>query len=132
MVFAVIPLVLMTGCQELNTPHISPHPIHFVTIDDGVSDTNLRTKTGEEVRWVNVRTAPVAVIFPGPMNGDLSCKRGFLQDEDQRTTAVILPDEYASLCFSKAGRLTYRVVDVQRQDVELNHAATIHVVTADR
>lgn len=132
MVFAMLALVLMNGCQELNTPHIPFHPIHFVTIDDGVSDTNLRTKTGEEVRWVNVRTAPVAVIFPGLMDGDLSCNRGFSQGEDRRITAVIFPDSQASLCFSKPGQLTYRVVDVQRSDVELNHAATIQVVTAGR
>lgn len=120
-------LALVTGCQWLHAPR-SLEPIHFVSIEDGVSDTDLRTKTGEEVRWVNVRPAPVAVIFSGLVRGDLSCRRGFSRDEAERIAAIIFPDSHASLCFSKAGRMTYRVVEINRPDVELNQTATVQVV----
>jgi len=120
-------LTLVAGCQWLPIA-ASPVPIHYVAIEDGVSDTDLRTKAGEEVRWVNVRTAPVAVIFSGLVRDDLSCKRGFAKDEAARMTAIIFPDEYASLCFSKSGKNTYRVVDVQRPGVELNHEAAVRVL----
>lgn len=130
-IFTMAMLALMTGCQGLTAAR-APVPIHYVAIEDGVSDTDLRTKADEEVRWVNVRAAPVAVIFSGLVSDDLSCKRGFTKDEAARMTAIILPDDTASLCFSKAGRLTYRVVDVQRPGIELNHVATIQVVGAQQ
>jgi len=122
-------LALVTGCQGLTAARV-PAPIHYVAIEDGVSDTDLQTKAGEEVRWINVRTAPVAVIFPGPMNGDLSCTKGFKKDEAARMTAIIFPDDYASLCFSEGGRQTYRVLDASRQGVELNHEVTVEVIEA--
>lgn len=128
-IVAMTVLALMAGCQRLTTADIPP-PIHYVVIDDGVSDTDLRTKAGDEVRWVNVRAAPVVVIFPGLVSDELSCNRGFSKEDPARVTAIILPDDTASLCFSKAGRLTYRVVDAQRPGVELNHAATVQVVDA--
>ena len=120
-------LALVTGCQWLTSPR-THQPIHFVAIEEGVSDADLLTKAGEEVRWVNVRSAPVAVIFSGLVRGDLSCRRGFSRDEAERIAAVIFPDSHASLCFSKAGRMTYRVVEINRSDVELNQTATIQVV----
>lgn len=125
--FGLALLALMTGCHVL-TAATPPATIHYVAIDDGVSDTDLRTKVGEEVRWVNVRTAPVAVVFSGLVRDDLSCKRGFSKDEAARMTAIIFPDEYASLCFSKSAENTYRVIDVRRPGVELNHAAAVRVL----
>ena len=128
-IVAMVLLALMTGCQWLPVVR-APVPIHYVVIEDGVSDTDLRAKAGEEVRWVNVRAAPVAVIFSGLARDDLSCKRWFEKDEAARMTAIIFPDEHASLCFTKSGRKIYRVLDAQRPGVELNHAATVLVIDA--
>jgi len=79
---------------------------------------------------VNVRLAPVSVVFNGLQPGQLSCQRGFSASTDAHLTAVILPDENASLCISAAGRKTYRVLDAQRPGVELNHEAIVEVVPA--
>lgn len=73
---------------------------------------------------------PVAVIFSGLVRDDLSCKRGFAKDEAARITAIILPDQYASLCFSKRGHKTYRVLDIRRPSFELNHEVTVEVIEA--
>jgi hypothetical protein len=129
---AVVLLALPAGCAHGEpSAQAKPVPIHFVVIDDGVSDSDVQTRAGEEVRWVNVRATPVSIEFNGLRHGEVSCARGFSNSTNAHLTAVILPDHNASLCFSKAGQLTYRVVDVQRPGVELNHSATIHVAGAD-
>jgi hypothetical protein len=61
---------------------------------------------------------------------DRSCKRGFAKDETARVAAIIPPDEHASLWFSHSGHKTYRVLDVQRPGVELNHAADVQIIDA--
>ena len=122
-------LALMAGCQWL-PPAVSPVPIHYVAIEDGVSDADLRAKAGEEVRWVNVRKSPVSVVFNGLQPVQLSCKRGFSASADAHLTAVMHPDDNASLCFSAAGRQTYRVLDAQRPGLELNHEVTVEIVPA--
>jgi hypothetical protein len=93
------------GCAQTNpsAPSASGR-IQYVVIDDGISDSSVRVQAGVEVRWVNVRLAPVSVVFNGLQAGQLSCKRGFSASADAHMTAVILPDENASLCIPAAGR----------------------------
>jgi hypothetical protein len=128
-IVATILVGLITGCQDLTAVR-PPVPIHYVAIEDGVSDADLRTKVGEEVRWVNVRKTPVSVVFDGLGHGDVSCGHGFSNSTNAHVTAVILPDHHASLCFSTAGRRTYRVFDANRREIELNHEAAVEIVAS--
>jgi hypothetical protein len=130
-IFAVALLALMAGCAhgEFSVPP-KPVPIHFVVIEDGVSDTNLHTKAGEEVRWVNVRQTLVSIEFNGLEPGKLSCEHGFSNSMNSHLAAVILPDDNVSLCFSAAGRHTYRVLDASRPGVELNHEAAVEIAAS--
>ncbi len=130
-VLGLVVLMLTAGCAQTNpsVPSVFGR-IHYVVIDDGVSDSQVRAQVGEEVRWVNVRLTPVSVVFNGLRHGDVSCEHGFSNSTDARLTAVILPDHNASLCFSTVGRRTYRVLDGQRPGVELNHSAAVEVIEA--
>jgi plastocyanin len=123
--------MLTAGCAQTN-PSAPPAPgrIHHVVIDDGVSDNDVRAQVGEEVRWVNVRQTPVSVVFNGLQHGEVSCEHGFSNSTNSHMTAVILPDDNASLCFSAVGRQTYRVLDASRPGIELNHEAAVRVINA--
>lgn len=128
-VLGLIAFMLTVGCAQTNPAVPSAFArIHYVVIDDGVSDGHVRAQVGEEVRWVNVRLAPVSVVFNGLQPGQLSCKRGFSVSADAHLTAIILPDDNASLCFAAGGRQTYRVLDAHRAGVELNHEVTVEIV----
>ena len=131
MMLGVIVFTLSAGCAQTDPSVTSASGrIHYVVIDDGVSDSNVRAQAGEEVRWVNVRKTPVSVVFNGLQHGDVSCERGFSNSTNSHMTAVIPPDDKASLCFRAGGRQTYRVLDVQRSGVELNHEVSVEVVPA--
>jgi hypothetical protein len=127
--WGIVTLSLVTGCH--NPARSVPRAlIQYVVIDDGVSDQHVRVQAGQEVRWVNVRRAPVSVVFNGLQYEDVSCTRGFSNSTNAHLAAVILPDDNASLCFSALGRRTYRVLDAHRPGVELNHEATVEIIEA--
>jgi hypothetical protein len=132
----IIVLLLLASMSAVGCAQTSPSAssasgrIHFVVIEDGVSDNDVQARAGEEVRWVNVRTAPVSVIFNELQHGDVSCEHGFSNSTNAHMAAVILPDHNASLCFSAVGRRTYRVLDAHRPSVELNREAAVEVVEA--
>jgi hypothetical protein len=127
----LVAFMVTAGCLHANPSDVpEPGRIHYVVIDDGVSDTDVRTRAGEAVRWVNVRTTPVSLVFDEVLKNQVSCRLGFVDSKDARLFAVILPDEYASLCFSQSGHRTYRVLDAHRPGVELNHAAKVRIIDA--
>lgn len=128
-ILGLVVFMLAAGCAPVSpSVQSASGRIHYVVIDDGVSDSHVRARAGEEVRWVNVRQAPVSVVFNGLRHGDVSCEHGFSNSTSAHVSAVILPDDNASLCFSAVGRQTYRVLDAQRAGIELNHEATVEVV----
>lgn len=131
MMLGVSLFMLASGCAQTDPSVPFAHDrIHHVVIEDGVSDNDVQARAGEEVRWVNVRTTPVSVVFDGLQHGDVSCERGFSNSTNAHMAAVIPPDGNASLCFSTVGRRTYRVLDTQRSGVELNHEVTVEVIEA--
>lgn len=121
--------LLVAGCAQMETS-APPARIHYVAIEDGVSDTEVQARAGEEVRWVNVRTSAVSLVFENVSKSQVSCWRGFTETDDARLSAVIRPDDYVSLCFTESGSKTYRVLDARRPGVEINHEAAVKVVGA--
>lgn len=131
MVLGLIAFLCASGCAEKGSPVPSVSGrVHYVVIEDGVSVNHVRTQAGEEVRWVNVRPTPVSVVFDGLGHGDVSCEHGFAGSTNSHITAVILPDHDASLCFSTVGRRTYRVIDANRPEIELNHEAAVEIMAS--
>ncbi len=82
--------------------------IHDVKFEERMTPTNLRVQVGDEVRWVNQRSTAVQVQFLGSALDDVVCQSGFSSLlRRQQESAEIKPNQTASLCFGKAGTVTY-------------------------
>ena len=79
--------------------------IYDVKIENGIAPSALAVQTGDEVRWVNHRTAPVNLHFFGREN-DYVCERGVKKRQD---ALRIEPGKATSLCFGKPGNVGYHV-----------------------
>ena len=82
--------------------------IHNVKFEERMTPVTLGVQLGDEIRWVNQRSAPVTVEFLGDALDDVTCQSGFSNILlRQQETAAIKPNESASLCFGKVGTVTY-------------------------
>jgi plastocyanin len=82
--------------------------IHDVRFETHMTPVNLWVRPGDEVRWVNQRSTPVTVEFLGNALDDVTCQSGFSSFlKRQQEAATIKPNESVSLCFGKAGTVTY-------------------------
>ena len=84
--------------------------VHDIRVIEGPEPADLTVNIGDEVRWVNARTLPIRVDLLDIKSEHVSCGRGFfnligmIQD-----SATIKANESASLCFTKAGVLSYNI-----------------------
>src|SRR5919106_1408135 len=82
--------------------------VHDIKITaDEVTPKKITVQPGDEIRWVNHRTAPVSIAFTDPLDQKLTCQRHFAQMTGRGHTTTIAPNESASLCFTGPGVLTY-------------------------
>jgi hypothetical protein len=111
-------LLFLLGCQGLPT----------VTRTGDVKDVTM-VNPGDEVRWVNKRTAPVRVVLIDQVsNKQLSCKRNFGGMMTSGDTAKLDTNESASLCFRDAGTFRYTVrMETSRTTGELNVPGVVKV-----
>ena len=102
-------VILGVGCA-MGLPNTSrTGSIHDITIEQEILPVEASANVGDEVRFVNHRTADVKVIF---LEGDLdkvSCQRGFRSMGVMREAAKIAPGDAASVCFNKPGVYSYTV-----------------------
>jgi len=102
-------VILGMGCA-MSIPNTSrTGSIHDITIEQEILPVEASANIGDEVRFVNHRTAAVKVIF---LEGDLdkvSCQRGFRSMGVMREAAKIAPGDAASICFNKPGFYSYTV-----------------------
>jgi plastocyanin len=104
-----IALLFMLGCQ--GTPTVTrTGDVKDIIIGDDLSSREIAVNTGDEVRWINKRTAPVRVVFLDPVSDkQLSCKNnvgGWMTPSD---TAQLGKNETASACFRDPGYYRYIV-----------------------
>ena len=106
-------LLTSAGCAALaGTSNIASSSrtgaIHDVRFEERMTPVNLRVQAGDEVRWVNQRSTSVEVQFLGEALNDVVCQSGFSNLlRRQQESATIRPNESASLCFGRAGTVTY-------------------------
>lgn len=82
--------------------------IHDVNFEQRMTPVNLSVQPGDEIRWVNQRSTPVTVEFLGNALDEVVCQSGFSSLlRRQQESATIEPNESASLCFGRAGTVTY-------------------------
>ena len=97
------------GCQ--GTPTVTRSgDVKDIIIGDNLSSGEVAVSPGDEVRWVNKRTAPVRVIFLDPMaDKQLSCQNNFGGMMTPSNTAKLGMNETASACFRDPGYVRYTV-----------------------
>jgi plastocyanin len=124
---AILSLVVFLGCGSTSSSH-GPN-VHTVNIGQKISPLQLNAGRGDEVRWMNQRAEPVAVIIPTTDAMPLSCLTGFTHADRTRLSAVIPPRSSASLCFAEMGKYDYLVrLDVNQSGGNIDRAASIFVV----
>ena len=104
-----VALVFLAGCES--TPTVTRSgDVKDIIIGDNLSSGEVVVSPGDEVRWVNKRTAPVRVIFLDPMaDKQLSCKNNFGGLMTPSNTAKLATNETASACFRDPGYFRYTV-----------------------
>jgi len=104
-----VALVFVLGCQGLPTV-TRTGDVKDIIIGDDLVAGEIAVSPGDEVRWVNKRTAPVRIVFIDPLlDKQLSCKNnigGLMTPSD---TARLATNETASVCFRDAGFPRYTV-----------------------
>jgi hypothetical protein len=87
-------------------------PIRFIHIRDRVVPENLHAFIGEEVRWVNLRSAPVRLEITEPDRLEPSCHQGAARPDYSGETgqsAMIPPGRDIGACFMHGGVIRYTV-----------------------
>ena len=83
-----------------------------VRIGDSLNPKEIEVRHGDEVRFVNARSAPIKVEFVESLKDSIACQNGFVTSrfsEEGRNINIttIKPDKYASLCFLSPGVYHY-------------------------
>ena len=102
-------VVFVLGCQ--GTPTVTRSgDVKDIIIGDNQSFGEMTVSPGDEVRWVNKRTAPVRIVFLDPVSDkQLSCQNNFGGMMTPSNTAKLATNETASACFRDPGYFRYTV-----------------------
>lgn len=104
-----VALLLVLGCQGAPTV-TRTGDVKDIIIGDDLSSREAAVNTGDEVRWINKRTAPVRIIFLDPVSDkQLSCNNNFGGWMTSSDTAKLGNNETASACFRDPGYFRYIV-----------------------
>lgn len=104
-----VALVFAVGCQGMPTV-TRTGDVKDIMIGDSLTSGYIAVGPGDEVRWINKRTAPVRVVFLDPeWDNQLSCKNNFGGWMTRSDTAQLATNETASVCFRDAGTFRYTV-----------------------
>jgi len=123
-----VALVFVLGCQ--GTPTVTrTGDVKDIIIGDDLSSREIAVSPGDEVRWINKRTAPLRIIFIDPvLDKQLSCKNNFGGWMTPSDTAHLATNETASLCFRDSGTFRYTVrMESAKTTGELNVSGVVKV-----
>jgi plastocyanin len=102
-------LLFVLGCQAMPTV-TRTGDVKDIVIGDNLSSGEIVVSAGDEVRWVNKRTAPVRIVFLDPVSDkQLSCTNNFGGLMTPSNTAKLSTNETASACFRDPGYVRYTV-----------------------
>lgn len=119
---------LVAGCAAARTPSRG-NVVHTVNVAQDIKPLQIDAGKGDEIRWVNKRTHPVAVIFPGTDATRISCLNGFEAIDRSILSAVVQPNSSASLCFTQQGKYDYQVrLDENMAGAGTDRNATVWIV----
>ena len=124
----ILGLALFTaGCQS--APYSSKATrIHTVNVGPKIEPLQINAGRGDEVRWINQRSEPIALIFPKSDEVRISCRSGF-KNINSVLSAVVAPNASASMCFSELGKYDYQVrLDENLPAAETDRNASVFIV----
>jgi plastocyanin len=102
-------VALAWGCQSM-PPVTRTGEVKDIIIGEKLSSAELIVSPGDEVRWINKRTAPVRVVFLDPITDkQFSCKNNFGGLMTRSDTASLDTNDTASACFRDPGYVRYTV-----------------------
>jgi plastocyanin len=99
----------MAACASL--PEMSrTQVVRDIKVETQLQPEYLIVAPGDEVRWVNMRTAVIVVQIANLDSSDLRCERGFSKWSGGMVESVeVQPNETVSLCFKEPGTVLYNV-----------------------
>ena len=120
--------LLTAGCSTV--PYSSKQTkVHTVNIGPKIEPLQTNAGRGDEVRWVNQRSEPIAVVFPKSDAVSISCRTGFKTVDQTIFSAVVAPNATASLCFSELGKYNYQIrLDENIPSAEVDRNASVWIV----
>lgn len=92
-----------------------------VKVSESLTPKEITAEQGDEVRWLNTTGAPVHISFVEPLDGRVSCQKGFVSagwgylfrgiasQPEFLVVATVRGNQYASLCFSTPGTYAYTI-----------------------
>lgn len=104
--------LILAGCQTASPLSSEPRDlpkftrtgaIHDIRIGESIAPPQLTVKPGDEVRWINTRTASGQIVFTDSLVNRVSCHNKF----SGKDSADLQPNDYVSLCFSSPGTYKY-------------------------
>jgi len=129
----------LSGCQHTvlgeryGTPTVTRtgEVKEIIIRDDNVSPAIVTAHPGDEIRWINRQQGDARVIFLLPMEGQLSCQRGFgglMSANKNQYTAKLRVNDTASVCFKHPSEIKYVVRgNSNLSNDEDNIAGTINI-----
>jgi plastocyanin len=99
-------LLLITGCSSSS---MAGKSTHTVRVGQQIDPLQVNAGRGDEVRWMNDRSRPIALKIPATDLSRISCRIGFQVVDRSVLSAVVPPNSSASLCFSEQGKYDYQV-----------------------
>jgi hypothetical protein len=78
---------------------------HTVRVGQQIDPLQVNAGRGDEVRWMNDRSQPIALMFPATDLSRISCRIGSQVVDRSVLSAVVPPNSSASLCFSETGKV---------------------------
>lgn len=83
-----------------------------IIIRETVSPSTVTANPGDEIRWINKRQGDARVVFLLPVEGQLTCQRGFgalTNANRNQYTAKLGSNDTASVCFKNQTEIKYVV-----------------------
>lgn len=101
-------MTVIVGCT--NMPKVTrTGEVKDVMVRENLEPVEQVAGAGDEIRWVNKRTAPVRIIFLDPVDEAFSCRNGFGGFMRKAGIAKLDANETASVCFKQPGIYRYTV-----------------------
>ncbi len=127
-VITALIIVGLGGCSTTQQTQRTT-TVHYVQIHEQVAPRTLSVNKGDEIRWHNLSPSPVQIgILDTKWREHVICEKGFKRFGQVEDLVIIQPQEYVSLCFSKAGSIQYNVwLDPKNLTGSMSPTSTIRV-----